>query len=83
MEHLGPGNRHERAAEVARAIGVTVATARTELGLDQATTASLAEVSERFLRSVEKGKPTVQLAHLLRVLDVLGLTLSVDEVGRG
>lgn len=68
-----PLNRHERAAE----IGGAVRSARRDLRLDQETTALLAGVSVRFLRAVEHGKDTVQLRHLMAVLDVLGLDLRV------
>lgn len=50
---------------------------RVEAGLDQQTVATLAGVSERFLRSVEQGKPTVRFDALLAVLDALGLELIV------
>lgn len=79
--------RHERAAEdpaavLAAEIGVQVRRARRELGLDQATTALLAGVSERFLREVEHGKETVQLKQLVAVLDTVGLRLRlVDDDG--
>lgn len=66
-----PAVRHVRADTLAEA----VRTARRELGLDQETTARLAGVSVRFLRELEHGKETVQLRHVLAVLDVLGLEL--------
>jgi y4mF family transcriptional regulator len=47
------------------------------LSLNQADVADLAGVSERFVRFVEQGKPTVQLEPLLAVLHTLGLELSV------
>jgi HTH-type transcriptional regulator / antitoxin HipB len=65
--------RHERAASLAQ----TVRAARRSLGLDQVTVAELAGVSERFLRSLEHGKDTVQLRELLAVCDVLGLELQL------
>jgi HTH-type transcriptional regulator / antitoxin HipB len=63
------------AVAFAATLGREVRRARRELGLDQATTALLAGVSERFLRELEHGKETVQLRQLLTVLDVLGLEL--------
>lgn len=48
---------------------------RRELGLRQADVAVLAGVSERFVRELESGKPTVRLDKLQPVLDVLGLEL--------
>lgn len=66
-----PANRQVRAESLADAVRAT----RRELGLDQETTARLAGVSVRFLRELEHGKETVQLRHVLAVLDVLGLKL--------
>ncbi|MDO5533484.1 MAG: type II toxin-antitoxin system Y4mF family antitoxin [Propionibacteriaceae bacterium] len=51
---------------------------RRELSLTQADAAALAGVSERFVRSVELGKPSIQLDALTRLLDVLGLALRVE-----
>ncbi|WP_235563353.1 helix-turn-helix transcriptional regulator [Arthrobacter sp. Soil782] len=45
--------------------------------LTQADLADLAGVSERFVRSLEHGKPTVRLESLLAVLRTLGLDLAV------
>ncbi len=50
---------------------------RVELRLTQAEAAELAGVSERFVRLVESGKPTVRLDKLQALLDVLGLELRV------
>ncbi len=48
---------------------------RTSLGLTQQDLADMAGVSERFVRFVEQGKPSVRLDSLLAVLDALGLEL--------
>ena len=48
---------------------------RLSLGLTQQDLADLAGVSERFIRFVEQGKPSIQLDSLLAVLDALGLEL--------
>ncbi|WP_255769775.1 helix-turn-helix transcriptional regulator [Pseudarthrobacter sulfonivorans] len=48
---------------------------RGQLGLTQRDLADMAGVSERFLRFVEQGKPSVQLDSLTAVLDTLGLEL--------
>jgi HTH-type transcriptional regulator / antitoxin HipB len=60
-------------------VGQQVRRARRELGLDQATTALLAGVSERFLRELEHGKDTVQLRQLLAVIDAVGLELRLAD----
>jgi y4mF family transcriptional regulator len=48
---------------------------RLHLGLRQADLADLAGCSQRFVHTVEQGKPTLRLDKLLDVLEVLGLGL--------
>lgn len=55
----------------------TIRTRRRELNLTQEDLADLAQVSERFVRSIEAGKKTVQLDKVVEVLAVLGLELAV------
>lgn len=50
---------------------------RVALHLTQQDLADLAGVSERFVRFVEQGKPTVQLDSLTAVLETLGLELQL------
>ena len=50
---------------------------RVALGLRQEELAELAGCSDKFVWSLEQGKPTVQLAKVLDVLRVLGLGLAV------
>jgi HTH-type transcriptional regulator/antitoxin HipB len=50
---------------------------RAVLRLTQHDLAQLAGVSERFVRFVEQGKPSVQLDSLVAVLETLGLELKV------
>lgn len=54
---------------------------RVELGLGQQELAELAGVSERFVRSLEHDKASVQLDHVRAVLDVLGLELHLHVRG--
>ncbi len=60
-------------------LGTAVRAARKQQGLDQILLADLAGVSDRFLRDLEHGKPTVRLREVLLVLDALGLTLKVES----
>ena len=60
-------------------LGATVRAERKEQQLDQLLLADLAGVSDRFLRDLEHGKPTVRLKEVLQVLDALGLTLQVER----
>lgn len=50
---------------------------RGALRLSQRDLAELAGVSERFVRFVEQGKPSIQLDLLLALLDTLGLELEL------
>jgi y4mF family transcriptional regulator len=59
------------------ALGAAVARRRKDLGLVQSDVAALAGCSERFVHTLEHGKPTVRLDKLLDVLEVLGLGLVV------
>lgn len=54
-----------------------VRTRRSDLGLTQQDLADMAGVSERFVRFVEQGKPSVQLDSLTALLDTLGLELQL------
>ena len=50
---------------------------RTFLRLTQQDLADMAGVSERFVRFVEQGKPSVQLDSLVALLETLGLELQI------
>lgn len=50
---------------------------RTFLRLTQQDLAHMAGVSERFVRFVEQGKPSVQLDSLVVLLETLGLELQI------
>ncbi len=50
---------------------------RSALGLTQRDLADMAGVSERFIRFVEQGKPSIQLDSLIAVLNTLGLELRI------
>lgn len=67
------------AAVTVQELGEMVRTVRKQQGLDQLLLADLAGVSDRFIRDLEHGKPTVRLREVLQVLDALGLTLQVQQ----
>lgn len=58
-------------------LGAKVQERRRVLQLRQGELAELADVSVRFVRTLEHGKPSVRLDKVLDVLDVLGLDLDV------
>lgn len=64
------------------AIGERVREARKKLGLRQDELAVAAGVSTRAIHQIEHGKPTSRLDTLSRVLEVLGLGLTVTERSR-
>lgn len=59
-------------------LGTTVRERRKNLRLTQQQLADLSGTSERFVRALEHGKPTVQLNHVVAVLDALGLELRTE-----
>jgi HTH-type transcriptional regulator / antitoxin HipB len=52
---------------------------REELGLSQADVAAKATVSRAWLNAFERGKSSVEIGPVLRVLDALGLCLFIEE----
>ena len=62
---------------IAEVLAAEVRARRAVLRLTQHDLAQLAGVSERFVRFVEQGKPSVQLDSLVAVLETLGLELKV------
>lgn len=66
-------NPHERAD-----LPEAVRARRRQLGLRQEDLADLADVSLRFVQSLEAGKRTVQLDRIEAVLHALGLRLVVE-----
>ncbi|RKO22820.1 transcriptional regulator [Pseudarthrobacter phenanthrenivorans] len=63
--------------DIAGELAREVRARRKALRLTQQDLAQLAGVSERFVRFVEQGKPSVQLDSLVAVLGTLGLELQV------
>ena len=59
-------------------LAAVVRSRRGQLGLTQQDLADMAGVSERFVRFVEQGKPSIQLDSLTAVLEALGLELQLS-----
>ena len=70
------------AATFADRVAAEVRARRAALRLSQQDLADMAGVSERFVRFVEQGKPSVQLDSLLAVLETLGLELRLGTRSR-
>ncbi len=56
---------------------------RLDLGLSQTDLAARARVSRQWISEFESGKPTAELGLVLRLVDALGLRLSLKEGDRG
>jgi len=59
-------------------LGRLIRNERKRQRLRQADLAAMIGASHVFLGDVEKGKPTVQLGRVLKLLDELGVSLRVD-----
>ena len=62
----------------AEELGLVIRAVRKSTQVRQDDLAAMVGVSRQFTVDVEKGKPTVQLARVLRLLKELGIELSVD-----
>lgn len=79
---MSPGHDSDEVRAPLARLAQSVRERRAELGLRQAEVAELAGCSQRFVHTVEQGKPSLRLDKLLDVLEVLGLGLTVVP-GRG
>jgi HTH-type transcriptional regulator/antitoxin HipB len=61
----------------AKALGMAIRNARTQMGLQQAEAALLCGVGIRFLSDLENGKATARLEQALKVIAGLGLVLTI------
>lgn len=59
-------------------VGTLVRKRRKALGVTQATVAQLAGVSRKAVSEIERGKPTVRVDVLTRVLEAIGLRWDVS-----
>lgn len=66
-----------------RDLAAAVRGRRQSLGLSQADVARRARVSRQWIIEFEAGKPTAELALVIRLLDALALRLSLDERDAG
>ena len=68
------------ALSTTQTLGAALRAARKRMGLTQSELALAAGVGVRFVVELEAGKPTVQLAQVLRVVEVLGGSLQLTGV---
>lgn len=62
----------------AKDIGAFIRDQRKKQKLDQADLAEKVGVNRRWVLEVERGKPRAEIGLVLKTLDALGLTLSID-----
>lgn len=65
----------------AKAIGELIKKTRKESNLTQANAAALCGVGTRFISDLENGKPTLQLEHVLKVINAFGLEIIIQRRG--
>jgi len=61
-----------------RDLGLYLRDRRRELGMTQARAAAAAGVSQRWLSSLEAGKPTAEVGLVLKVIHALRLAVDID-----
>jgi HTH-type transcriptional regulator/antitoxin HipB len=64
-------------------LGAAIRAERKSLGVTQKQLAMAAGTGLRFLSELERGKPTVRIEGVFRVLQALGLTLNLSVPRRG
>ncbi|MEI7444450.1 MAG: helix-turn-helix domain-containing protein [Burkholderiales bacterium] len=75
----------KHAIRSAEDLGRVIRAVRKSTGMRQDDLAAVVGVSQQFAVDVERGKPTVQFGRVLRLLDELGIPLTVeipDEASR-
>ena len=63
-------------------LGAFVANERKRQGITQLQLSQAADVGRRFVVELENGKETIQIGKFLKVLDTLGIDLSLTGPGR-
>jgi len=63
-----------------KALGNKIRERRKSLQITQEDLADIAEVSERTLRSIEKGEANPELDNILKICEVLGLSIDINVV---
>lgn len=58
-------------------LGIKIKQRRGQLGYNQADLAEFSGISERTIRSIEKGEGSTSIAYWLKILDVLGLEMKI------
>ena len=66
----------------AKEFGSTLKTRRKELGYTQKYLSDFTGLSTSFISELENGKPTIELEKALRLANMLGLDLLIEERGK-
>ena len=79
---VGLKHHNSNVSQNLAAVGKAIREARLAANLDQDTLAALAGVSRRPIYYVESGKGAVRLDSLYRILDALGLKITLESKGK-
>ena len=60
-------------------IGARIRSIRKAQGVSQETLAGLAGTGQRYISELERGKPTLRIKEMLKVLDALGVGLYIFD----
>jgi y4mF family transcriptional regulator len=60
-------------------IGAKIRSIRKAQGVSQETLAGLAGTGQRYISELERGKPTLRIKEMLKVLDALGVGLYIFD----
>lgn len=60
-------------------LGATIRQRRRELGINQGDLAMVAGTGLRFVSELERGKPSVRLDEVMRVLTALGMSMTLTS----
>lgn len=71
-------NRQNIAAMDKKALGNSIRERRKFLKITQEDLADISEISERTLRSIEKGEANPEFDSLLKICQVLGLSIDIN-----
>ena len=64
-----------------KSLGQAIRTRRKELGYTQGYLSNFTGLSITFISDVENGKPTAEIEKTIRLINILGLDLSIEKRG--
>jgi len=63
----------------AKILGLAIRARRKELGYTQAYLSAFTGLSVSFISDVERGKPTAEIEKVIRLINILGMDISIEK----